>query len=346
MRALLFLGAAISCLATMPAAIAQTKTLYVGMNGGTIEKGFTQGVFPPFEAENGVKIVIVPGTSTDILAKTEASKAKPQTHVIMMDDLVMARAIGLGLCTKLEYSAELDQLPKLSRYPDDMAAGVSMSMSGLAYNTRVFEKKGWAPPTSWMDLADPKFRDLVVVPSMPSSSYGLHAFLMFNRIQGGTDSNVEPGFKEWPKAIGKNVLEYFSNSAKLSEMVQTDELAIFPFALSQVAAFQRQNIPVAFSAPKEGTPLLFSAVCPVAGNSEPELAQKLARYMLSVPAQTLALKHANLVPSNPGVTGDATTTPILDQTRKAAANAIRLDWTAINQNRADWNARWNREIER
>lgn len=345
MRTWIYVVAGLAGLVGVMSANAQT-TLYVGMNGGSIEKGFTQGVFPPFEQENNVKIVVVPGTSTDIFAKAQAARANPQMHVMMMDDLVMARAVGMGLCTKLEPSPELQQLHPLSRYPDDMAAGVSLTMSGLAYNTRVFEKKGWTPPTSWMDLAAPKYKGHVVIPSMPSSSYGLHAFLMFNRIQGGNETNVDPGFKAWKTTIGPNVTEYFSNSAKLSEMVQSDELVLFPFALSQVIAFQKQKIPVEFAAPKEGTPLLFSAICALANNTQPALAQKLARYMLSAPAQTLALQHANLVSSNTTVTGTDETKELLTRTREIASKAMRLDWEAINKGRPEWSTRWNREIER
>ena len=44
---------------------AETKTLYVGMNGGNLERTYTQGVFPDFEKANNVKVVVVPGTSSD-----------------------------------------------------------------------------------------------------------------------------------------------------------------------------------------------------------------------------------------------------------------------------------------
>ena len=47
------------------AAHADTKTLYIGMNGGNMERTYTQFVFPPFEKANNVKVVVVPGTSTD-----------------------------------------------------------------------------------------------------------------------------------------------------------------------------------------------------------------------------------------------------------------------------------------
>lgn len=57
---------------------AQTKTLYIGMNGGSMEKTWTANVFPAFEKANNVKVVVVPGTSSEILAKAQANKDKPQ----------------------------------------------------------------------------------------------------------------------------------------------------------------------------------------------------------------------------------------------------------------------------
>ena len=39
---------------------AQTKTLYIGMNGGAMEKTWTEHIFPAFEKANNVKVVVVP----------------------------------------------------------------------------------------------------------------------------------------------------------------------------------------------------------------------------------------------------------------------------------------------
>ena len=74
-------------------AFAQAKTLYIGMNGGTMEKAYTEHVFPAFEKANNAKVVVVPGTSSDILAKAQANKDKPQMHVMFLDDGVMVRAV-------------------------------------------------------------------------------------------------------------------------------------------------------------------------------------------------------------------------------------------------------------
>jgi putative spermidine/putrescine transport system substrate-binding protein len=55
----LIAAAAITALFGSGFASAQTKTLYIGMNGGTMEKAYTQYVFPAFEKLNNVKVVVV-----------------------------------------------------------------------------------------------------------------------------------------------------------------------------------------------------------------------------------------------------------------------------------------------
>jgi putative spermidine/putrescine transport system substrate-binding protein len=346
LRHVVFTAVAAAALAAAGVASAQTKTIYIGMNGGTFEKAYTQYVFPAFEKANNVKVVVVPGTSSDILAKAQANKDRPQMHVMFLDDGIMARAIGMGLCEKQRPSAALNEIYPAARFKGDMASGVSLGMTGLAYNAKMFKEKGWAPPTSWMDLADPKYKGKVVFQSASASSFGLHGFLMFNRIQGGNEKNVEPGFKAWPTTIGPNVLEYIPSSAKLSEMVQTNEAAIFPLTPTAVAAMKTKGIPVEYANPKEGSVVLIVGQCVIANNSEPELAQKLTEFLLSPLAQANVLQYGSQIPTNPKA-------PVVGEgvAQVAAINgymktAITVDWDSINANRPAWNARWNKTIER
>jgi putative spermidine/putrescine transport system substrate-binding protein len=337
-----------ACLAALTAGTvaAQTKTLYIGMNGGTMEKTYTEHVFGPFEKENNVKVVVVPGTSSDILAKAQATKDNPQMHVIFLDDGIMYRAIGMGLCEKMQPSQALNDLYPSARFKGDMAAGVNIGMTGLAYNTKLFADKGWAPPTSWMDLANPRYKGKVVFQSMASSTFGLHGFLMFNRIQGGSDSNVEPGFKAWPAAVGPNVLEYIPSSAKLSEMVQTGEAALFPLTPTAVGVLKQKGLPVEYVQPKEGSAVLTVGECVIAKNSEPALAHKLAQYLLSPQAQAAALEHGDQIPSNSKAPASGAQAALVKRMQDYMKTAKAVDWDAINENRAAWNARWNKTIER
>jgi putative spermidine/putrescine transport system substrate-binding protein len=99
----------LSCLSALLASCEAhaEPTLYLGMNGGTMERLYADKVLPAFEKANNVKVVIVPGTSADILAKVQASKGNPQMHVMFLDDGIMYRAIAMGLCDKLQDSPPL-----------------------------------------------------------------------------------------------------------------------------------------------------------------------------------------------------------------------------------------------
>ena len=320
-------------------------TLYLGMNGGTMERLYADKVLPVFEKANNVKVVIVPGTSADILAKVQASKGNPQMHVMFLDDGIMYRAIAMGLCDKLEDSPTLAQIPAKGRIKDQ-AVAVSLGVTGLAYNTRLFKEKGWATPTSWMDMADPRFKDKLVFQSMASSTFGLHGFLMFNRIQGGSETDVEPGFKAWPNTVGRNVLEYIPSSAKISEMLQTDEAALFPLTPTQVTALKLKGMPVEYAQPKEGAVVLNVAECAIANNTQPELAQKLAAFLLTPEAQAAALEDGDQIPSNPNTPTTDKTRGQVEAMKQYLTTAIAIDWDQVNEQRPAWNARWNRSIER
>jgi spermidine/putrescine-binding protein len=75
-----------------------------------------------------------------------------------------------------------------------MAVAVGQTGTGFMINTKVFKEKGWATPTSWDDLKDPKFKKLLVIPPI-NNTYGLYTLMMFARLNGGGEKNIEPGFK-------------------------------------------------------------------------------------------------------------------------------------------------------
>lgn len=337
----------LSMLALATGALAQTKTIYIGMNGGDMERSYTKYVFPAFERIHNAKVVVVPGTSSDILAKVQASKEKPPVHVMFLDDGVMMRAIKMGLCQKMADSPVLKDLYPSARMAGGMAAGVNVGMTGIGYNKKMFDEKKWPAPTSWLDFADPKFKGKVVFQSMPSSSFGLHGFLMFNRTQGGSDKNVEPGFAKWGSTIGPNVLEYIPSSAKLSEMVQNGEAAIFPLTPTGVATQKARGVPMEYAQPKEGSVLLMVAECVTANNDQPALAQKLAEFLLTPEAQAAALEFGNQIPSNQKTkVASATAQATVDRFQGYMKNVITLDWDSVNALRPEWNTRWNKTVER
>lgn len=348
MKVLRTLSAAAVAFATLAAtpAWSQTKTIYIGMNGGPMEKAYTTQVLPAFEKANNVQVTVVPGTSSDILAKLLANRAHPQVHVAFLDDGVMARAVSLGLCEKLDDASVLKELYPFARMKGDVGAGVQLGMTGIAYNKKLFAEKGWAPPTSWLDFADPKYKGKVVFQSASSSTFGLHGLLALNRLWGGSERNVEPAFTKWANTVGPNVVEYIPNSAKISEMVQTGEAGLFPLTPTGVADLQDKGLPVAYVNPKEGPVLLLVDVCVVKNNADDQLAQKLAQFLLSAPAQEKAAEAGKQIPTNRLAKMPASMQQSLGNVDDLVHKVTVVDWDAINAHRAQWDTRWNQQIEK
>jgi putative spermidine/putrescine transport system substrate-binding protein len=142
------------------------------------------------------------------------------------------------------------------------------------------------------------------------------------------------------------VVEYVPNSAKISEMVQTGEAGLFPLTPTAVSDLQDKGIPVGYVSPKEGPVLLLVDLCVVNNNPDPQLAQKLAQFLLSAPAQTKAAEAGKQIPTN----RLAKMTPPMQQSLGNVDDLVKkvtvVDWDTINALRAQWDTRWNRQIER
>jgi len=61
---------------------------------------------------------------------------------------------------------------------------IGVVATGLMYNKKYYADNKLAPPTSWNDLKDVKFRKKLVIPPM-NNSYGLHTVVMMARLNGG-----------------------------------------------------------------------------------------------------------------------------------------------------------------
>jgi putative spermidine/putrescine transport system substrate-binding protein len=160
-----------------------------------------------------------------------------------------------------------------------------------------------------------------------------------------SESNVEPAFKKWSGTVGPNVLEYLSSSAKISEMIQTNEAAIFPLTATAIANLKAKGLPVEFAVPKEGGVSLMTGACALKGNSEPELSQKLIEYLLSAAVQTKGMELASSMPVNRNVKLSDGAQAKIGKLDVLTKNLNTVNWSLINEKRSEWNNRWNRSVE-
>lgn len=320
------------------------ETMYVAGFGGSVEAAFREKIIPAFEAKTGVKVVYVPGNSTDTLAKLQAQKAKQEISVAIIDDAPMSVAVDAGLCAKLEDGPNSKNTYPSARRTGGQAIGLGYGATGLVYNTQVFAKNGWPVPTSWKDLEDKRYAGKLVIPPI-SNGFGLLALIMEARMNGGGENSIDPGFTVM-KRIAPNVLAWEPSPGKMAEMLQTGEAALGVWGNGRVRTLVAQGAPLKFVYPKEGALVILSEVCAVKGAPQPHQAQAFIQHLLSPEMQSIFTEATGLGPVNkdtklaPALAADVVYGP------ENVAKLIKVDTKAVNANRAAWTARWNREVER
>jgi putative spermidine/putrescine transport system substrate-binding protein len=333
------LGLAIA--GTAPAAAQQT--LYIAGYGGSFERMMRDRIIPPFEKANNVRVEYVAGQSTATLAKLQAQRGQQELDIAIVDDGPMYQAVQFGFCALIEASPVLDSLYPIARLdPKAVAFGVGATVP--VYNEKIFAEKGWTPPASWADLGNSAFKGQIALLGAASTT-GLHGLIMVARAKGGGETNIEPGFAAYKSEIRPNILTFAPSAPKIEELLQSGEVALSVLSRSRVTALRAMGLPIAAAQPKEGPVALMVTMCPVAKQTVSPKAQAFVRHMLSPDMQKI-LATGGYGPVNRTTElteKEAEAVPFGEQ---AVTSLVTLDWLTINQHRAAWTQRWNREVER
>src|SRR6201991_3403774 len=320
------IGGAVSIALLAGAVVAQSQ-LAVAAYGGVWDSHLREKVFPDFEKKHNVKIDYVAGNSTDTLAKLQAQKGNQVIDVAIMDDGVMYQAIQLGFCAPIQGMDKAELYPA-ALFKDDKAVAVGQTGTGFMINTKVFKDKGWAIPTSWNDLKDPKFRKQLAIPPI-NNTYGLYALMMYARMNGGGEKSIDPGFKVMKNDINPNVLVYEPSPGKMTELFQSGQANIAVWGTGRVQAFANTGFPVDFIYAKEGAPILLASACPVAKASINPLAHEMIKTLVSAQIQTVLAKEMGNGPVNTKV--DVNMPELrMAPVGERAKFVINPDWDVIN----------------
>ena len=326
-------------------ALAQPKEFVVASWGGLYEEGWRKSLVPAFEKKYGVKVIWVQGVSSATVAKMRAQKDSPQIDVAMMDDGPHRQAVALGLVERIDRSklSTVRELYDITFEPEDYGIGFGLTGSGLFYNTKVFAENRWAPPTSWLDLYRPELKGKVSVHSITHAS-GLFLLLSLNKIAGGTDANLTPGFGK-AKELAPNVLT-FDKFGETPTLIQQGTSVLGTWFINSIVSVAATGVPLEFVYPKEGTYGVKEVITIVKGRPNQDLAHKFIDMLLSKEEQENTAKFIGLGPVNKQAKLEGDFAKKVIYGNEFVSRLIFPDWTFINANRAAWTERWNKEVER
>ena len=339
----LFIGGTAVALAatTHGRASAQAKEIVANTYGGGWEAGHRAGIVQPLE-KKGIKVTLISMLAAELVARTKAAAGgRPPVDVALVDDGPFLLAIKEGVFQQLP----MDKIPNAKRIyakyrpKENFGVPVAASQIGIAWNSKKLKTR----PQSWADLWNPEYKGRIGL-STPASTLGTVTLMSFAKMKGGGESNVEPGF-EAVKSLLPGVASIQAVPAQLRTLLERGEIDIAPMWHHDTTIVRMKGTGVEFVPPKEGA-IAGLAWLAITKGANTELAIEYLNQGLDPDAQKLmAGAPCYTGPVIEGVEVGADVRGVVPATPADLDRLKTLDWPKINEQRAEWIARWNREIK-
>lgn len=335
----------LSLIALLAAGAAQAQdktTLNVVGFSGVFAENYEKFIIQPFEAAHpDIDVVYQPSkNSAETLALLTLQKSDPTVDVALIDVSVAIKANGEGLFAALDTAAvpNLADQPDWARIDGDKSIAFSQDNLTILYNTNTVKE----PPTSWADLADPKYKGKIA--AKLADTRGVILIPILTKMAGGDyKDSIDPAI-EAMNAFGPNVLTW-EPAPDCYAVVQSGEvdLSICWNGRSQFLHDTQGGV-IGVAAPKEGSIGQTNTINLVAGSKHSEAAKLFINYALSAEAQATFAEKSFYGPVNAKVELAPEVAARIYGSPEAQAAQMSLDWPWIATVYSQWIQRINREV--
>jgi putative spermidine/putrescine transport system substrate-binding protein len=333
---------AATAMATLPnLSRAQARRFAVASITGSWEVAFREIIIPAFRAHNGNPDVALDAIiALEQLAKVAASPGNPPLDTMLLDSGPALMAIDKGLVDPLpiDQLTNYKDISPAAKLPDGVAA--FFIFIGIAYNPDRIK----TPPASWADLWKPEYKGRVGVTTL-ASTLGVAFLVEAARMHGGSETDIEPGFKAL-EALKPNLASVAANPSQAAILFEQGQIDIAPAVFNEIELLKARDVPVAFTLPKERGIGYTSSFFITKGSQYRDLAAKFIDTALSADVQTKMMQPPfEVTPTNTKVTPTGAVAAAVGTDIGAIKDKLVFqDWAAINRNRAAWIDRFNREM--
>lgn len=315
--------------------------LVFASNGGAYQRAIETEIFPEFSRRTGVKkLTYVAGQGPENLARMRVQKGKASIDVVWLAGSMGYQAEEEGLLATLDMSA----IPNLRYVPASLKAEktsvpLAATFMSVLYNRDIFRERGFAAPTSWWDMWDPKFKGHVG--AFSSNSTGQVAMLtLIAKLTAGDYKNLDPAFQKM-KELKPLVVDFFTSPGALDKAIQQKEVWISLHALQGAVQHARAGMPVEFLQPKEGVVGYTVGAGIVAGAPHPRAATAWLDYLLAPETQTALASVLGYMPVN-----EQAKVPLDFSRFIPPMSAVFVpDWRYLTGQMPSIVDRWNRIVE-
>lgn len=219
---------------------------------------------------SNIDVTIVQLSSGDVETRVKTEWPKPEGDVIF---LMGSENLDALLDYLHPYKSANDK--KIEAEYKDQSGDVpkyyatSMPLQAIMYNTDLL--KGDMVPTSWKDLADPKYKGMIELANPATSGSAYAQLYQMNQLYGW----------DFVKKVVANGTVYVSSSTKGPQDVARGEFALTVTGEANIASAIADGSPVAYVHPAEGTGLRTEGCAILANCKNLEAAQLFMDFMTS-----------------------------------------------------------------
>src|SRR5260370_908550 len=208
---------------------------------------------------------------------------------------------------------------------------------GLTYNPETIK----TATTSWADLWRPEFKGKVGITNL-NSTLGTGWLVEVARMHGGSEANVDPGFKAL-EALKPNLAAVAANPGALATLFQQGQIDISPGNFNAIQILKARGVAVEFVAPKEGAIAFKTTIHIVKNTQVKHLGVALIEAAMGPDVQAKLMDGPYLiVPSNTKVKmgGEIAKSLGTDHAEMSTMFLFQA-WKKINEQRSTWIERFN-----
>jgi putative spermidine/putrescine transport system substrate-binding protein len=321
---------------------AQARRLVFATFTGSWEEAHKDVLVPYFrKTNNNAEITLDPMLSVDQIAKVSAARANPPIDVMLHDPGPALVAVAQDLVDPFPVATSKYYKDLIPEAQEPMGPAIFFQAVGITYNPDKIK----TPPTSWKDLWKPEYKGRVGITNL-NSTLGTGWLVEISKMYGGSEANVDPGFKAI-NDLKPNLAAVAANPGALATLYQQGQIDIGPGNFNAIQILKARGVPIEFAKPKEGTIAFKTTIHVVKNTPNKALAVALIEAAMAPEVQTKLMQSPYLiVPTNSTVKMEGEIAKVLAKDQADMKKSfVFQDWKKINEQRAQWIERFNREIK-
>ncbi|MBI4818010.1 MAG: ABC transporter substrate-binding protein [Deltaproteobacteria bacterium] len=239
-----------------------------------------------FERETGVEVSMLRKSTGEMFAQIWAERKNPKGDV-WWGGTGDSHIQGATAKISEPFHPELER--ELRPWAIDPAksgeyrtTGIYMGILGFGYNSEWLAKKNIAPPGSWTDLLDPRFRGEIQMANPASSGTAYTALVTFVTLFG------EDAAFDYLKKLDRNITQYTKSGAAPVRAAARGEAGVGIVFVADAYAERDSGFPIVPVIPPEGTGYEIGCMSLLRGARHPEEARRFANWALEARVQSWA----------------------------------------------------------